>query len=576
MQEKLRNTFNSILSNRKRRLAAGAIALGTIATLSISLALNGSSVKNASDKEAVTSGSVGIKIITVGSSTDGFVTVGNSWPAEIISLSTVQVQPAREGTIIEWYANIGQTVSQGQVLGKLSQPPAMPDLISMVAGEEEALARMRTQAAAQKKFTEERIGQLQQLKQKIESTQTERGSILGGGSGVSTSLSIVEVKKRAVRATLQAALTKTVPMLTGSHLAAVAPTHTTLYAAIGAQNSSLRSGFIPALSRVVSDLADSTKLPEQSGVAYFDLTIKLLNSTIPDGGEITNADLSALKEMVTEQQADFIQMLNDVKEMELEVSETSRETFEQLREIEAMISELEKELAMAEGDVAAAEKSYKTISGTVYGGYSIVAPRAGVISSIMRKPGDIVEPGMPVATITGKGDGKKIVRIRVPNNIPKPLVGETISVTRPGFAHDVHEAKIIGIGISLDDTGSYMADAILLTDVDWPTGASVRVVPKNDTGSLTVNLSSVWWGADGSPYLWMVTKAGRVYSQKIKLGRTLATSIEVLEGIKKGDCYIETPTDEISEDMLISDIQEPEGEKVEGSSSGDHEGMPGM
>lgn len=566
--------MNTIVHDRKKRLIAGSITLSTLGLL-IAVAILGGDSK-ALAKEAVSSDeSTTIKIITVGSSTEGFVSVGNSWPAEIISLSTVQVQPAREGTIIDWYVNIGQTVSQGQVLGKLSQPPAMPDLISMVAGEEESLSKMKTLAAAQKKFTEERIIQLTRLKQKIESAQTDRGSILGGGSGMNTSLSIVEVKKKAARAVLQSSITKAVPMLTGSSVAAVRPSYTTLYYAIGAQNSSLRSSFLPALLKVIDDLGDPTKLPEQSGVAYFDLVIKLLNASIPDGMEVMSTDIEELKDMFIMQQADFIAMLNDVKEMELDVSEMNKESFMELRDIEAMISELQKELAMAEGDVSAAQKAYSAISGTVYGGYSITAPRGGVISSIMKKPGDIVGPEMSVATITGKGDGKKIVRIRVPNNIQKPAVGEVISVTRPGFAHDVYEAKIIGIGISLDDTGSYMADAILTTNVDWPTGSSVRVVPKDDTGTLAVKLSSVWWGADGAPYLWMVTKAGRVYSQKIKLGRTLATMVEVLNGLEKGDCYIETPTDEISEDMLISDIEEPEGEKVEGSSD-KHEGMPGM
>lgn len=574
MQEKLQNMMKGIVHDRKKRLIAGGITLSTLGVLIAVAILGGDS--EALAKEAVSSDeSTAIKVITVGSSTEGFVSVGNSWPAEIISLSTVQVQPAREGTIIDWYVNIGQTVSQGQVLGKLSQPPAMPDLISMVAGEEESLSKMKTQTAAEQKFAGERITQLTQLKQKIESTQTERGSLLGGGT-TGTSLSIVDVKKKAARAVLQSAITKTVPMLTGSSAASARSTYTTLRYAIGAQNSSLRSGFLPALFKVLDDLADPTKLPEQSGVAYFDLTIKLTNASIPDGIEITDADLDTLKDMLIEQQADFIGMLNDVKEMELEVTESSKETFEQLREIEAEISELQKMLAISEGEVSAAQKSYKAISGTVYGGYSITAPRGGVISSIMKKPGDIVGPEMSVATITGKGDGKKIVRIRVPNNIQKPVVGEVISVTRPGFAYDVYEAKIIGIGISLDDTGSYMADAILTTNVDWPTGSSVRVVPKNDTGTIAVKLSSVWWGADGSPYLWMVTKAGRVYSQKIKLGRTLATTVEVLEGLEKGDCYIETPTDEISEDMFISDIRNPEEEKVEGSSSGGHEGMPGM
>lgn len=574
MQEKLQNMMNAIVHDRKKRFIAGSITFVTLGLL-IAVAILGGDSEALAKEKLSSDESTAIKIITVGSSTEGFVSVGNSWPAEIISLSSMQVQPAREGTITEWYVHVGQSVSQGQILGKLSQPPAMPDLISMVAGEEESLSKMKTQATAERKFTEERIVQLKQLKQKIESTQVDRAALLGGGAA-GTNLSIVEVKKKAARAVLQSSITKTVPMLTGVSVASARSANTTLRYAIGAQNFSLRSGFTSTLFKVMDDLADPIKLPEQSGLAYFDLTIKLVNASIADGSEITSSDLDSLKDMLIEQQADFIGMLNEVKTMELDVTEKDKESFEQLRDIEAQISELQKSLSIAEGEVDAAQKSFRTISGTVYGGYSIIAPRAGVISSIMKKPGEIVEPGMSVATITGKGDEKKIVRIRVPNNIPKPLVGEDISVTRPGFAHNVHQAKIIGIGLSLDDTGSYMADAILTSETDWPTGASVRVIPPDDSSTSAVKLSSVWWGANGTSMLWKVSSAGRVYSEKVTLGRTLGTMVEVLEGLKNGDRYIESPTEEIAEDMLVSDIQDPEQEKVEGSSSDKSDGMENM
>ena len=53
---------------------------------------------------------------------------GSSWSGEILSAVDVNIQPRREGTISEWYVKIGQTVYQGQSLGKLSAPPRTTDV----------------------------------------------------------------------------------------------------------------------------------------------------------------------------------------------------------------------------------------------------------------------------------------------------------------------------------------------------------------------------------------------------------------------------------------------------------------
>ena len=52
-------------------------------------------------------------------------------------------------------------------------------------------------------------------------------------------------------------------------------------------------------------------------------------------------------------------------------------------------------------------------------------------------------PGMPVATVTSDGDDQVIVRMRMPNNIQKPEVGEILSVIRPGFGTDVKKSVLL-------------------------------------------------------------------------------------------------------------------------------------
>ena len=155
---------------------------------------------------------------------------------------------------------------------------------------------------------------------------------------------------------------------------------------------------------------------------------------------------------------------------------TQKESFEQSREIENEIATLKQDLAMEEGNAAAKEAAYRTVRDSTQGGYALVAPRNGIVSSILKKPGEFVEPGMAVAVVTGGGGHDLIVRMHIPNNIKRPEIGEALSIVRTGFPKDIRKAKLIGIGGALDETGSLSADA-LLTDVnDWPIGASVRVL----------------------------------------------------------------------------------------------------
>ena len=87
------------------------------------------------------------------------------------------------------------------------------------------------------------------------------------------------------------------------------------------------------------------------------------------------------------------------------------------------------------------EASYKTIANEITGGLYIVASRAGVVSAIYKRVGDLVDPGMSIAVIAGQGKGDLIVRITIPNNVRRPAIGEVLSVVRPGFTMNIHKVK---------------------------------------------------------------------------------------------------------------------------------------
>ena len=147
---------------------------------------------------------------------------------------------------------------------------------------------------------------------------------------------------------------------------------------------------------------------------------------------------------------------------------------------------------------------------------------------------------------------------------------------RPGFPKEVHKAKITGIGTSLDEMGSYMADAIILDNVDWPAGASVRVIPPENSVTPVIKLSSIMWNETDGHYLFGVSEIGRIFKRRITLGRTLGSSVEIYTGIKNGDRYLVSPKDDFKENMLIEDVLPKESEGNSSDRSSEEKPMGGM
>ena len=99
---------------------------------------------------------------------DSEISPGSSWPGELISQSDIDVQPQREGTLVEFSVKLGQRVVQGQNIARLSAPAVSPDLVKSLAEQAENLTKAKTQAEATATFTTERKRQLLELKVSLE------------------------------------------------------------------------------------------------------------------------------------------------------------------------------------------------------------------------------------------------------------------------------------------------------------------------------------------------------------------------------------------------------------------------
>ena len=572
MQEKFTHFIRNINQNEKKPLIALSVLLvllgAGIITMSV-LAKQKNSTQVSKDNQM--SDASTIEIRTVGADTDGVSTsTQNSWPGEIISLGNLEVQPAREGTIAAWFVHIGESVVEGQKLGRLSPPPATAELVGMLAQQSEALSKAKTEASAERTYVLDRISQLTALRVSVENAQSQAKQLLGTGAQAPLTNSIVQVKKKSARAVLQSGVARSYSIFSGAGSLPVTYGTIQLRSPFGAQNARLREAFPGTLFAVITDLKDPESVPSESGLLYFDVAIKLANASLPDGGVLSSTDLESLKTLLADKQTEFISALGEWRSAELEIVGKEKDSFSELRDIDKEIAELKKSLTISEGDVVAKQSAYGTVSGAITGGYTIVAPRSGTVSTILKKPGEFVAPGMPVAVITGSGKSDTLVRFRIPNNVRKPSVGQVLSVVRPSFPNDVKEARLIGVGLALDETGSYMADAVFTSSNDWPITSSVRVIAPSSDSLVTIKLSSILWDTVGKPYVFAVSSAGRVYAKQLIIGRTIGAEIEVYNGLVNGDRYIVKPTSAIREDMLIDDIVTREAPK---KSDNSHEVM---
>ncbi len=580
MKEKLKKTHVIIIliSLVSVIIAAGVWIFFPIGKETSSNTANAESANNSSDSEPT--------VAVVGeeeSLITGNTASNNSWPGEIISLNNLQVQPDREGTIREWYVRIGEKVRAGQVLGRLSRPPQTPDAIMALSEKSQMLGEARTDAEALRTYTVKRIAQLQQLRTDTENSNKQKIDLLRSDTKESNGalLSLIASKKKLAQVILRGSISKVLPIMSNY---TVIPTlksnfNIQLKNMFGIIDSSLRNNFSSVLFKALSDLEDENMVPEKSGLLYFDSTIKLANGSLANGETLTELSLESLKQMLIEDQAEFITTLGEIKSMELERVNTQRESIDTLAEINAMIIDLEKELAMSEGEVKAKETAYNSISGSITGGYSIVAPNNGVVSSIIKKPGEFVGPGMPVAMVTAGDRESVLVRMRIPNNIQKPQIGELLSIVRPGFGMDVQKVKLIGIGSSLDNDGSYMADAVFTGDTKWSIGSSVRILAPESSSSVLIKYSSIIFSEEGIPTVWAISEADRIFAKKITIGRTLGLLVEVYDGLKNGDRYIANPAPEVKENMFLGDLIKTIPEENDASvpaKSGEDDDMGGM
>lgn len=173
MKEKIKNILQQIPQNKKILITASLALLSIVAVPTVyGLTAVGQTAnaaeQNIIQEQGVTDSRIGVVGAESATST-GNAGPGNSWPGELVSSEISQIQPQREGVMVEWRVRVGQQVSAGQVLGKISAPPATPELIKMLSEQTEAVTRARAQAVIADKYASTEQARFSALRDSISS-----------------------------------------------------------------------------------------------------------------------------------------------------------------------------------------------------------------------------------------------------------------------------------------------------------------------------------------------------------------------------------------------------------------------
>lgn len=464
-----------------------------------------------------------------------------SWYGEIISPKDGNVLAKRDGSIASWNVSIGQNVYAGQVLGRLSPPPKTPDVVQAIAGQSEALAKAKAEAKANTEYTARKIEQLNSLRNKY-STSTESTNTLS------------DLKKKNIRIVLQSSIAKLIPLIftNANYTNPSSITTSNLIWNIGAIDSSSRNAYPPKVVSFINDLKSEDGNFEQSGLNFFDATSRILASSLTSDS-LSVSELQSLKTTTITEKEEYLAAVKEYKESLVVNNDRNLTSSDKNQDIDAQILQLEKDQALSQAELIGKQASYNTVVGGLLGGLEIVSPRSGVVSTINKNVGDYVKPEDVLGFITSQNQAEKLIRFKVPSNSLKPVRDQELTVVRPGYIDTKMKIKVIGIGNSLDSSGSFLADGKFIENTDWPINSQVRVL--NDSSkstTATIPFSAIFFGEDGDTAVWTVTSENKLQAKDVKTGRTFGDNVEIEKGLLVGDVVVTKPIEKMVEGMLVS------------------------
>lgn len=242
----------------------------------------------------------------------------------------------------------------------------------------------------------------------------------------------------------------------------------------------------------------------------------------------------------------------ELAEAELAVTEKTRATEQKILELNKRISESEttsgrkEDLARENKKVAQANLDLRRIAARLNvdiaksgeQSFAPFAPFSGKVEALFVSKGDIVTPGMKIATVIGSTP-KSVIRAEIPSSLAlsiDPLgrhigttpSGEKVPVTLSHLSASAVSANTFQATFSIADTeASMLGDASMLV---------ITITLRNASGATLIPLSAV--EITRNAVTTVIMRDGRAKQIAVIPGQTLGNFIEITDGLASGDRII--------------------------------------
>jgi membrane fusion protein, multidrug efflux system len=180
--------------------------------------------------------------------------------------------------------------------------------------------------------------------------------------------------------------------------------------------------------------------------------------------------------------------------------------------------------------------------------YHIIAPNSGVVDEVTLKVGQVVSPGIPLASIVN------FSKLKLKTDMPESYAGKvrqgnSVTVTFPDLKKDI-SSKIGYIGASVNPMNRTFKVEVPLKGNEsglLPNMAGIlKVADYSNANAYSVSINLLKKDLDGADFV-LIENGGKAVKAPVKVGQYYGDKAEILSGLKPQDRLITTGFEDLSE-----------------------------
>ena len=184
--------------------------------------------------------------------------------------------------------------------------------------------------------------------------------------------------------------------------------------------------------------------------------------------------------------------------------------------------------------------------------YHIVAPNSGVVDEVNVKTGQVVSPGIPLASIVN------FSKLKLKTDVPESYAGKvrqgnSVVVSFPDLKKDI-SSKIGYIGATVNPMNRTFKVEVPLKGNETgllPNMAGIlKVADYSNPNAYSVSINILKKDLDGGDFV-LVESGGKAVKVPVKVGQYYGDKAEIMSGLKPNDRLITTGFEDLSEGDVV-------------------------